>query len=184
MKLFKPKTNAILALFTIIFVFLINVFSGHNTFKEGIAFNVIFYSILYVISFAMMFLYDFILWLLNRNKTFRKIFDSLTESIGYFLVVQVGYRLTLLKNKIIRKKFDESVIPQGHYCYSVTEEELKRTQSPDWDGVYNIELCPYYKPMKGYNAACLYTDFIGLSFSLGDQCKICGKNIETKEDEE
>jgi len=73
--------------------------------------------------------------------------------------------------------YDVSIIPIGHYCYVPDNE---RNKEEPFDG-YWISPCKYYRGMKGSGAACVYVGFIGFDICLGDQCKICGQNIETIE---
>ena len=76
----------------------------------------------------------------------------------------------------IRK--DSSVIPIGHYCYTIDE---KKNISQPIDG-YWIKTCKYYRSMKRQcDAGCTYVGFIGFDPCLGDQCKICGQNYNDQE---
>jgi hypothetical protein len=94
----------------------------------------------------------------------------------YFLVV-IRYWMEVQWSNLQRvfgKTKDASVIPQGYYCYVPDNE---RNEKEPTDGIW-IKPCPYYRNMKNYSAACTYTGFIGFDFCLGDQCKICGKNVD------
>lgn len=72
--------------------------------------------------------------------------------------------------RLFKIKRDESVIPEGSYCY-VWDEEKNKAQPIDG---YWIKSCKYYRNISENNRACLYTGFVGFDFCLYDQCKICG----------
>ena len=75
--------------------------------------------------------------------------------------------------RIFKIRKDKSVIPIGHYCYTIDEE---KNETNPING-YWIKTCKYYRSMKNQSdAGCTYTGFIGFDPCLGDQCKICGEN--------
>lgn len=164
-KIFNFKENIVLSIIAVVFAHLLS--DPIKTDLSSFIVNVI----LFTCSYVFMLVLDFMLWIF--------VYTKLIKSIWYFISTQVGYRFIILKVKIQKlfgKKLDESVIPKGLYCYAVDEEELTKFMSGESDGIINVKTCPYYGSMKGMNAACFYAGFIGWSPSLGDQCKICGKN--------
>ena len=70
------------------------------------------------------------------------------------------------------KKYDSSVIPEGHYCYTPDFEKIKASDS----FTYYIIPCPYYKTLGKTWNGCKYIGIITDDFVFDDQCKICGEN--------
>ena len=75
--------------------------------------------------------------------------------------------------------FDESKIPHGVYCYTITETP---TEENGWS--FKTKVCPYWysNPDQTYqmNGGCEYLQTgdweEGGTFLLWDQCKECGIN--------
>jgi hypothetical protein len=65
---------------------------------------------------------------------------------------------------------DESVIPNGMYCYEIDKE---RNLTEPTAGVW-IKTCKYYRGLSNRGGiACTYVGFYGFDSSLYDRCKIC-----------
>ena len=86
--------------------------------------------------------------------------------------IEVGFTHLCLFFNI---KKDKTVIPKGHYCYIWDDERNKKEPHSG----YWVIPCRYYRSMKGQcEAGCTYVGFIGFDVGLGDQCKICGENMD------
>ncbi len=91
------------------------------------------------------------------------------KTIWYFL--ETRFTLVLW---FFGRRYDESVIPHGHYCYTIDHEREKT--EPISDGHW-INTCPYYRHTKKTGGiACTYVGFWGFDVCLYDSCKICGVN--------
>jgi hypothetical protein len=77
--------------------------------------------------------------------------------------------------KWLHIKRDESVIPEGEYCYTPNYEK-NTFKTLTEEGVYYIKPCKYFKCLLGDYHACIFIGCITNNFLLADQCKICGKN--------
>lgn len=92
------------------------------------------------------------------------------KNLSVFIIV-FYYRIL----KYFFGELDSSIIPEGLYCYVPDDEKNAKENS---NFTFYIKPCPYYRSMSGqYNAGCLFTGRAGFDLSLGDQCKICSKNI-------
>ena len=68
-------------------------------------------------------------------------------------------------------KYDNSVIPEGLYCYVPDDEK----NSKKYSGTYYIKPCRYYKRIDKRWCGCKYLGVITDDFFFRDQCKICGE---------
>jgi hypothetical protein len=77
------------------------------------------------------------------------------------------------------KKLDESVIPEGFYCYKYNGKDGFNEDELPYHG---IDACPYFRKFKNGNTACLFIGYYGFDFAHYDQCKICdvNKNYENE----
>ena len=70
-------------------------------------------------------------------------------------------------------KLDDSIIPNGQYCYTPDYEKNKVREN---FSTYYVKPCKYYKTLtKNYNG-CSYLGIITDDFVFDDQCKMCDKN--------
>lgn len=174
-KIFNFKESLILSLISV------SISAVYILFKTKPPFGLIEWFFLLPLLFTFTY---FIMLVLNLLVFCLKSLYKFFNPVKIFCKTEIGYRIKILWLKIQKlrgKQLDESVIPKGLYCYSVTEEELKRVHSPDWNGTYNITPCPYFGCMRDHKAACFYMGFIGWDPCLWDQCKICGKNYPNAE---
>ena len=86
--------------------------------------------------------------------------SNLLEVLWSKLLIKFGIRL------------DESVIPEGPYCYKPDLEKNKSETSFD----YHIIPCPYYKKISKNFNGCKYMGIVTDDFVFEDGCKICGVN--------
>jgi len=71
-------------------------------------------------------------------------------------------------------KYNNSVIPNGPYCYIPDIEKNNNKDKSDYS--YYIKTCPYYKIINSRYCGCKYLGIITDDFLLKDQCKFCGEN--------
>ena len=77
-------------------------------------------------------------------------------------------------------KYDNSVIPEGPYCYAPDE----RKNEPREPMIYYIIPCKYFLPLSRHWTACKYLGIMTDDFVFRDQCKMCGENDDYKNYEE
>lgn len=76
--------------------------------------------------------------------------------------------------RFLNIKRDDTVIPQGMYCYTPDIEKNKNKKDGDYK--YYVKTCKYYKRLgRDYNG-CSYLGIITDDDVFGDQCKLC--NVE------
>jgi len=89
--------------------------------------------------------------------------------MNILLIIQ--YRIEVFFTKLLNLfsiKKNINVIPKGVYCY-----EYDKSHSNN-----NINICKYFRSTNtGKGTACTYVGYFGYDFSLYDQCKICGENL-------
>lgn len=80
-------------------------------------------------------------------------------------------------------KYDNSVIPEGPYCY-VSDVARNKIKKEGEAGVYYIIPCKYFIILSKRWRACKYLGIITDDFVFRDQCKMCGENDDYKNYEE
>jgi hypothetical protein len=78
---------------------------------------------------------------------------------------------------------DESVIPEGPYCYSFTGKSVTKFLE-DWGCEVTFpetKACPYFCRLKDGEAYCDYLEEEG-TYMLEDMCKECGINYGDEDD--
>lgn len=83
-------------------------------------------------------------------------------SIWSVIIVYFGY------------KYDESVVPEGPYCYVPDVEKNKNKKDDDYS--YYIKTCDYFVFISREKKCCKLLGIITDDDVFGDQCKMCKVN--------
>jgi len=92
-------------------------------------------------------------------------------------LILIGNLFSILFSKILiffGYKYDESVIPEGAYCYTPKRDSNTKLS-------YAIEPCPYYKDISMYFAGCKFLGNFYTDLEFFDQCKMCDINYGLEE---
>lgn len=86
-----------------------------------------------------------------------------------WLLIKLGY------------KHNETVVPEGPYCYVPDIEKNELERSKENYGVYYVKPCKYFVKASRNISGCKLLGYIGDDFLLNDQCKLCSINDDYKD---